>query len=543
MNNRTATAPLRLLKRAPLSTVVLAGCLCINADAFASSFETGAPDLKIRWDNTVKYSAGFRVLKRADAIMADANVDDGDRNFNRGLMSNRVDLLSELDVTYKNFGARLSGAAWYDDVYNRRNDNHSPSTSNNVSVSSTEFTRGTRNRMGRKAELLDSFIYAKGDLGDMPTTVRLGSHTLLFGESVFFGSNGIAAAQGPVDLVKLLSIPSSQFKEVLRPVQQLSGQIQMSKDLSVSAYYQYRSEKTILPPAGSYLSSSDIVGDGAERAGPFLRAPDISAKNSGQGGIQLRTRLTDWDAEVSVFAARYHDKTPNLYLTLDPLTFAPASLRHVYAEGIRTYGASLSTVAGPLNLAAEASVRTNAPLVSDPLVIPEGSADNHDRPAYAVGKTLHAQISGVYLLNASSLWQGGSLLGELAWNRRASIDQNPGALDPNTTRDAVAMRMVFTPNYYQVLPSVDISVPIGFGYTIKGRSSAVSSFGPEHGGDFSIGVTGDYAQEWQFGVSYTHFLGRKQATVLPPNAAQQYLSFSQPLRDRNFISLNIKRTF
>lgn len=517
---------------------------CIHPEVVnAAQIETDNPDLKLRWDNTVKYSTGFRVHGRSDAITADFNGDDGDRNFDRGLISNRVDLFSEFDASYKNFGARISGAAWYDDVYNRRNDNQSPLTSNNVSVPYNEFTKATRNRMGRKAEILDAFIFAKGSIGDISGTVRAGRHSLVFGESLFFGANGIANAQGPIDLVKLVSVPSSQFKEVLRPVEQISGQAQLSSNLSLSAYTQFKWSETILPPAGSYLSTSDVVGEGAERAGPFLRGQDIAAKNSGQGGVQLRYRMTDWDAEVSLFAARYHDKTPNIYLTLDPTTFTPATLQHVYAEGIRTYGGSISTVVSDVNVAAEFSVRDNAPLVSTPQIVVGSNADNNGRAAYAVGKTLHAQVSAVYLLNTSALWQGGTLLGEVAWNRRASIDRNPQALDPNTTRDALAMRVLFSPSYYQVLPGLDINVPIGIGYTIKGKSSAVAGFGPQHGGDFTIGLTGEYAQEWQFGINYVHYFGREQPLVVPPNATQQALSFGQPLRDRNFVSLNIKRSF
>jgi hypothetical protein len=544
MSTATATRSLPFLNGKLLPIAVAAAWLCASGEAVqAAPVETGNPDLKFRWDNTVKYSAGFRVKDRSEAIMADFNGDDGDRNFSRGLISNRIDLLSEMDVSYKSVGFRVSGAAWYDDVYNKHNDNNSPATSNNVSVPHNKFTRATRNRMGRKAELLDAFVYGKGSIGDMPATLRVGQHTLVFGESIFFGANGIGNAQGPIDLVKLLSIPGSQFKEVLRPVQQVSGQLQLSNSLSLSAYYQFEWDKTILPPAGSYLSSGDVVGEGAERAGPFLRTRDLAPKNSGQGGVQLRAQLPQWDAEVSVFAARYHDKTPNLYLTLNPTTFAPQGLQHVYAEGIRAYGASLSTVVGSWNVAGEVSVRDNAPLVSDPVVFPAGSADNRGRPAYAIGKTLHAQLSGIYLLTASPLWQGGSFLGEIAWNRRASIERNANALDPNTTRDALAMRVLLTPNYFQVLPGLDIGIPIGLGYTVKGKSSAVSAFGPEHGGDFSIGVNGDYEQTWQIGLNYVHFFGREQPGALPPNAPQQYLSFGQPLRDRNFISMNIKRAF
>jgi hypothetical protein len=535
----------RRLPRAPASRLAAAAgaCLCGLA-AHAAPIDVGNPDVKLRWDNTLKYSSAFRLNDRSDVVMADARTDDGDRNFGRGLISNRLDWLSELDASYKDFGARVSAAAWYDTVYNRSNDNNSPATSNNVSVPYNEFTRPTRDRMGRKGELLDAFVFARGSLGDMAGTVRFGRHALVFGESLFFGANGIASAQGPIDLVKLLSVPSSQFKEVLRPVEQVSGQLQLTPKLSANAYYQVKWEKSVIPPAGSYLSTSDIAGEGAESAGPFLRGPDIEARNSGQGGVQLRYR-TDYDVEWGVFAARYHDKTPNFYLTLDPATFAPANLIHAYAEGIRTFGASFSTTVGDYNIAGEASVRENVPLVSDPQVVFAGSADNRNSPAYAIGKTAHAQVSAVYLLQTTPLWQGGVFLAEVAWNRRLSISRNPAALDPNTTRDALAFRIVLSPTYYQVLSGLDVSVPIGLGYNPKGKSSAVFAFngGVEHGGDFSIGVSGEYEQVWQFGLNAVRYIGREQSFLIPPNSQTATLSYGQPLRDRNFVSLNVKRTF
>lgn len=538
-------------QRARSASALLPGLLATTffcghtTGAYAFEIDTGNRDFRVRWDNTVKYSVGFRTRDRSDKIMADARTDDGDQNFGRGLISNRIDLLSELDVSYKNFGARVSGAAWYDDVYNRSNDNDSPATSNNISVAHDEFTDKTRDRMGRKAELLDAFVYAKGSIGGRAATIRAGRHSLIFGESLFFGANGIANAQGPIDLVKLLNVPSSQFKEVLRPVEQVSGQLQLTPEMSVSAYYQTKWEKSVIPPAGSYLSTNDIVGEGAESAGPFLRGSNISARDSGQGGIQLRYLLNDWDAEVGVFAARYHDKTPNIYLTLDP-AFHPANLVHAYHEGIRTYGVSLSTTVGNANVAGEISVRDNVPLVSDPQVIlPGQGADNDSRPAYAVGKTLHAQVSTVYLLNTTRFWEGGVFLAEVAWNRTAEVSKNRQALDPNTTRDAVAFRLLFSPAYYQVLPGLDINVPIGIGYNPYGKSSAVFAFngGVERGGDISIGITGDYEQKWQFGVNYVHYLGDEGPFLTPPNSPTAHLSYDQPLRDRNFISLNVKRTF
>src|SRR5689334_3516154 len=55
----------------------------------------GNPDVKVRWDNTLKYSAAFRLKDASDALVnnppASINQDDGDRNFGMGLISNRLD--------------------------------------------------------------------------------------------------------------------------------------------------------------------------------------------------------------------------------------------------------------------------------------------------------------------------------------------------------------------------------------------------------------------------------------------------------------------
>ena len=157
---------------------VLVVVLISAAQAF--QIDTQNPDLRISWDNTIKYSAAFRVegrsakLTEASENQSNRNQDDGDRNFDRGLISNRVDLFSEFDAIYKNFGVRLSGAAWWDLVYNQRNDNDSPSTANSFSVNHDEFTDKTRTLHGRDAELLDAFVFGSVDAGSTTTSFRIG---------------------------------------------------------------------------------------------------------------------------------------------------------------------------------------------------------------------------------------------------------------------------------------------------------------------------------------------------------------------------------
>ncbi|MFN3984542.1 MAG: DUF1302 domain-containing protein [Rhodocyclaceae bacterium] len=534
------------LKRRPLAVAVAAATALWLPQAGAFQFDTGNPDLRVRWDNTFKYSNAFRVKSRSDLLVADVNYDDGDRNFGRGLISNRIDWLSEFDVRYRDVGLRLSGAAWYDSVYNRRNDNDSPFTNNALSVPHDRFTRQTRKLHGRKGELLDAFAYANVDLGDMRANLRAGRHSLVFGETLFFGANGIADAQGPIDIIKLLTVPSTQFKEVLRPVNQMSGTLQINSALSLGAYYQFEWEESRLPGVGSYLSNIDWVGPGTESllAGPgvlWRKIADVTPRDSGQGGLQLRITPDGSDIEYGLYVARYHAKTPSGFY-FDPVT---ESIRTVYGEGIRTFGASATTSIGQLNLATEVSLRKNAPLNSDPVISIGQTADNRGNIGYAVGNTAHANLSGIYVLQPGALWGGGAVVAELAWNRVLSVDKNREALDPNTTRDAWGMRMIFAPAYFQVLPGLDLEVPIGLGYNLKGRSGAIGNFngGASRGGDLSLGVNGTYQNTWKFGANYVHFFGGEFSFVTPQNSPGPVLSFKQTRKDRNFVSFHLQRSF
>lgn len=306
---RNATGALRQLFAGSVhhkpSVALLAVTAAISMPASAFQFETGS-DIQVRWDNTFKYSNAWRVGNRIGKLVADPTLDDGDRNFNRGLISNRLDLLSELDVAYKGTGFRVSGAAWYDDVYNRANDNDSPYTANSVSVKYNEFTHKTRELHGRNAEFLDAFAYSDFKLGkEMWGVARLGQHALLYGESMFFGNNSIAAGQQPIDGIRALSVPNSQFKELGLPVNQASAQLQLTPSLSMGAYYQFAWERTRIPAAGSYFSPADLLDGGGERivvaavpgVGPvrsFYRAKDIEARDSGQGGCRSGTIPRRW---------------------------------------------------------------------------------------------------------------------------------------------------------------------------------------------------------------------------------------------------------
>ncbi len=532
-------------------TVGAAIALCTSVNAFAFQFETGNPDLKTSWDNTLKYSNAFRLKGREGSVsggpgtsVPNPNMDDGDRNFSSGLISNRLDLLSELDIRYKDVGARLSGAAWYDSVYNDSNDNDSPGTANALSVRNDHFTDDTRKLHGRKGELLDAFVYGSRDVGDTQVSGRLGQFTQIYGESLFFGANGIANAQSTIDLVKLQSVPGSQFKEILLPTKQVSGNWQLSDTVSVGAYYQFEWNKTRLPGSGSYFSGGDFVGDGAESVffptGRLTRGASINARDSGQFGAQFKFSLEDW--EFGLYAAKYHEKTPIFYFR--PAALIPGnddSYVNVYAEDVKVFGASFSTLVGEANVAGELSMRVDTPLAPTGGVVIAGlGADNDKNAAYPIGDSLHAQVSMINVYGGNSIWDSASFVGELAFNRRLSVKKNEDQLDPNTTRDAYSLRFTFEPQYFQVMPGVDVQMPITVGYTPYGRSSVTpQAFSPEHGGDVTLGLKADYQKTWYASLSYTNFFGDGGPIIDSTNA----YTFKQNMKDRDFVSFSLQRTF
>ncbi len=162
-------------------------------------------------------------------VMTNINGDDGNNNFKKGAMvNNRVSIISEAALSYKNFGAFIRGSAFYDDVYFHKNDNESPGTSNNVSVPHNEFTQGTKDQNGKDARLLDAFVYGDFDISGRNLNLRIGRQMVSWGEGLFIP--GVSRAMSPADGTKA-NVPGVEVKDVLLPVGQVFGQFDITNDL------------------------------------------------------------------------------------------------------------------------------------------------------------------------------------------------------------------------------------------------------------------------------------------------------------------------
>ena len=92
---------------------------------------------------------------------------------------------------------------------------------------------------------------------------------------------------------------------------------------------------------------------------------------------------------------------------------------------------------------------------------------------------------------------------------------------------AAAVRGVFEPQYFNVFPGADISVPLGIGYGLTG-SSAIDGAQNSKAGDMEFGLRMLYRSVWEASLTVTHYFGSPAR---------------QPFADRDYLSFSIRRTF
>jgi hypothetical protein len=489
-----------------------------------------ADGLDIRWDNSLRYSAALRLDSPSAELLSYVNGDDGDRNFAPGLVSNRFDLLSELDIAMGDFGVHASATAWYDTVYQSRTDNTSSAT-NNAASPARQFASAVRSLHGQHAELDDAFAYGNFTLAQMPVSVRAGRQTLLGGESRFFDANSIAAAMAPTDYLKTMTDQDGYSGNLFLPVAQVSVTLQPLPWFSMSFYNQFEWRASRQLGDGSFLSYLDYVGAGAARL--FLTPDQYLVHGSdrgpanGQYGVTLRGSVADID--LGLYALRFRAKDPIAALVPDPALVGQSGAigyyRLVYPSRINLYGASFSKDLDGNILAGEISARENMPLISYDPRTPQLSAPT-GMPYYARGDTLHAQVSLVTELAETSVWDRADATAEIATDNILGLT-SAAAGEPPFSRFAMKARARLEPHYFQVLPNLDIAGVAELGFNLAGRS--FTYYAQDSGsGDFRVGISATYLSAWKAGMTYIGFLGAPTR---------------QPLADRNFVMLSLQRTF
>lgn len=304
----------RIIRKSPLA-VGLALALSMNAPVQSASWSSG--DLSITLDSTFSLGAGVRIEERdfdkigknnqpnldwtgydmvnniiysgediwainADVGSHSANGDNGNLNFDQGeLFSLLIKGTHELELSYKNMGVFLRGMYFYD----AKLEDGDRAWTNPISSQLPGLDRPNNPcRDDRASEnlcsdirLLDSFVYADFDVGDMPVSVRIGDQVISWGESTFI-QHGINTIN-PVDVARARS-PGAELKEVFIPVGTVYTSIGLTDNVGLEFYYQYEFERVVAPVSGSYFSTNDFAGDGGYLNNiqlAFGRNPDTDA--------------------------------------------------------------------------------------------------------------------------------------------------------------------------------------------------------------------------------------------------------------------------
>jgi hypothetical protein len=276
----------------------------------------------------------------------------------------------------------------------------------------------------------------------------------------------------------------------------------------------------------------------------LMRAQRQGVSDSGQGGLALRIRGEEND--YGIYAVRANAKSPIVVTN-----FSNGTYYDQFHKGINAFGASISRSVERFNLAAEMSVRNNQDLLSP------NAYDLGAGAQYAVGRTAHLNVSAFATsLGPSALWSDAMLMAELAYSRVLSIKQGQETLSgcqptqigptcqPNGTRNALRTQVLFEPVFFQVVPGVELRVPMGLAYSFKGSRNMV---GPapfaENAGSFTLGVNASYLDGWRAGLNYTQFFGQKGTAFTTGSTGTTSWNYQQMFADRDYVSLVVSRTF
>lgn len=504
-------------------------------------------DLKIDWNTTLTYGLAWRTESRDHALSngfpnpAIANIDDGNNAFDKGsLITNRASFLTEMNLNWQqDFGLFMRASGFYDEVYNRSNDNRT-GTSNCFAggrcSQPNHFPHNTIDQHGKDIRLLDAYVYGAWDLGGHNLNLRVGDQVVSWGESLFIG-NGISGAMAPVDATKA-NTPGVELKELFLPVGQVFGQIDLTDSLSLQAYYQYKWEKTEIDGVGSFFSVTDQMDEGGftDAFGITRRLSDDEPSDSGQYGVALNYVAESLNnTEFGLYYVRFHDKAPQLDFLTDWNT---ANYQVRYFDNIDLYGASFSTVVGDTNVSGEISYRDGQPVLVDTGLVPH--------PVRA--ETMQAQVSFIHSFGTLPIADNTTLIGELGYNEvldndradsfTAFVPDGAGGAFPLTTpntdklyfdKSSWGYTLNLSLEYLNIFNGWDLTVPLIFSQNLGGDSSLPGTFGMGEGDHrLGVGTTWRYLNNLTLEARYNAFLGDAGDT---------------PFADRDNVGINVKYSF
>ncbi len=521
---------------------LLAGVLCSAwpGSALALSFEYG--DWQFSVDTTLGAAAQWRTESRDKRATDDPfdlylNFDDGNNNFDPGLVSARGSFILELAAVYGDLSFFLRSDGLYDTVYeNSKSDmsalnyfSYNGALVNGGQVERGDYPDGTRDEHGKRLRLLEAFANYQFELGERLGSIRLGSQVIAWGEATIY--QGVNTLQNPIDGGAALS-PGVEAKEIFLPTSALDLKIDLTSSLGAEVYYKLDWVRTTQPGVGSFLSNSDFTGPGAQRIllGPAgtgeVRGADKPG-NSGQWGAALRY-LTEGGTNFTLSYNNNHANAPGSRIVFDPV--GGSYSREVYLEDIEFWQFSVATNLGEALVYADIAYSDNAPFVDQSpylnqrgqLVAADLSRGNYRQLVLGMTDvyTAFPWLSRQIALTAEVLYQSNNL-GEGDKRGTPYI----------VTDDAWGYQALAVLRYFSVLPGMDVDVTLSFRQDVDGFGATVMKNNLIEGQKWaSIGANALYLTNWEFAAKYSFYFGNDDR--------------DEPvLSDRDNLALSVKYKF
>lgn len=533
--------------RAVVVLGAVAGCMPVNA----LDYEVG--EWLFNVDTTVSANAQWRTESRDKDMAFDEgalNFNDGNNNFDPGLVSNNLKLILEVGGEYRDFSFFARADAVYDFVYTENKTDLSaaayPSYNNGIPVGGTlvqgELPRDTIAEHGRRTRLLDAFITYNFDIGEQSGAVRVGKQIISWGESTFYP--GINALQNPIDAVAALA-PGTEVREIFLPTSAINLKWDFTSNISTEAYYKMDWKRSTLPGVGSFLSTSDSTGPGAERVllGPLAPAEVVrrdTPDDDGQWGV-IGRYVTDSGTSFELSALNAHHNIPGAEIVIDLVNADESYSREVYEDDIPLWGSSFSTTVGEAQVYLDGVYSDDMPFVD---VTSEFNANGtFERSKMIRGHywqvaggftdiyTAFPWLSEQIVVLGEVLYQGNNLGGNELLRPPAGVTP-PGERNLTVTDTAWGYQLSAQLKYFSVLPGLDITVPIFFKHDVDGYGNAngLSNGLVEDMKSASLGFDAFYLSNFQFSGKYAWYWGNN-------------IPADRTLADRDNVSLSVKYAF
>jgi hypothetical protein len=379
----------------PLSIACTTASLLIAVPAHAVKFNWG--DIEGTFTSNFSVGASWRMEDADNDHLSPGNTngegrasvsttDDGNLNYDKNdAFSTLFKGVHDLDLNAGRFGVFTRVKYWYDYIQAEEDVDHGHVA--NDYIADSELEMGDFEDLAQESgfEFLDYYVYGDFTLGDMPLDLRAGNMVVSWGESTFI-QNSVNVIN-PFD-VTALRRPGSEIKEALLPTGLVYGNLGVTGDLSVEAFYQYTWDRTVLDECGTYWSAADIYGGGCDKLTvstadpdfdqinrepvPFFipRGPDDEASDSGQWGIAARYFVESLNStEFGAYYVNYHSRTPILSGINATENFGSAFLFgsnpqyfFEFPEDIEVYALTFATNVGDWAVSGELSYRPEFPL-------------------------------------------------------------------------------------------------------------------------------------------------------------------------------------